>query len=121
MKGKIIVVNSLLLPQLYYLSSIIHTPEVVIKEIRSVINDYIWNGKKPKIKQSLLIQEIDFGGLKLHDIDLKTVSLRLNWIKRINYSDGSWKAYLNLISNKLNITLKHLINCRKNKVTILVL
>ncbi len=67
LKGKVTVVNNLALSPLLYLCSIIHTPENVISEVKSIVVDFLWDGKPPIIND-ILIQQIDTGGLKLMDI-----------------------------------------------------
>ena len=82
LKGKITVINNLALPPLLYIASVIHTPESVIKEVKELIVDFIWDGKRPKIAYDVLIQEIGDGGLKLMDMESKVKSLKAIWVKR---------------------------------------
>jgi len=65
--GKIQVVRSLALSKLLYVCSKIHVNDEFIKLVESNIKDFIWNGKKPKIKYRTLIGEYTDGGLKLPD------------------------------------------------------
>ena len=85
----------------------------MIKEIKQIIHKYIWNGKKTKIKYNTIIQNYELGGLKLHEIETKILTLKLNWIKRLYNSRGSWKAYLASISNELKISLQDLLLSKK--------
>lgn len=93
LKGKITVVNSLALSKLIYLCSIIHVPDKVYSEVKSIITDFIWDGKVAKIAYDTLIMGIDEGGLKLVDLKTKVKSLNASWIKRSTDSSfGKWKA-----------------------------
>jgi hypothetical protein len=83
LKGKIVVVNSLALSPLLYLASIIHVPKEVITEVKSLIVDFIWNGKPSKIAYDVLIQQIHDGGLKLVDFESKVKALKVIWVKRM--------------------------------------
>ena len=93
LKGKVTVINNLALSPLLYLCSIIHTPENVISEIKSIVVDFLWDGKPSKIAYDILIQQIDAGGLKLMDIDSKVKALKTMWVKRF-FDDSAmrWKA-----------------------------
>ena len=45
--------------------------------------DFIWRGKRPKIKHSTSIGNFENGGLKDIDIESKLKALKLSWIKRL--------------------------------------
>ena len=93
LKGKITVINSLALSKLLYLCSIIHVPEKVYSEVKSIILDFLWDGKVAKIAYNTLIMGIDDGGLKLVDLKTKVKSLCVSWVKRsIDRSCGRWKT-----------------------------
>lgn len=55
----------------------------VIKEYRSIILEFLWDGRKPKICYKTLIQSIEIGGLKLLDIETRIEVNLLQWIKRL--------------------------------------
>lgn len=82
-KGKITVVNSLMVSILQYPSSIVHTPEKVYKEYKQMISSFIWNGRKPRISHKTLTQPIERGGLKLIDLEVRVRVNLLQWIKRL--------------------------------------
>ena len=105
LKGRIIVCNSLIIPKLLYPCSVINTPEKVIKEAKAIITNYIWNGKKTKIRYEILCQTTGKGGINLVDIENKIVSLKLSWVKRLIQDKGTWKAYFIQQINKLGITV----------------
>ena len=46
----------------------IHIPEWVIKKAEKIIYDFIWQGKKDKVKRKVLINEKRKGGLEMIDI-----------------------------------------------------
>ena len=45
--------------------------------------EFIWKGKNPKIKNSTLCNDSEYGGLKNDDIFSKVVRLQCSWIKRL--------------------------------------
>ena len=93
LKGKVTVINTLALQSLIYLASVIHVPEIVIQEVKNILLDFLWDGKKAKIAYDVIIQNITDGGLKMVDFGEKVKSLKVSWIKRLtDSSNGKWKS-----------------------------
>ena len=93
LKGKVTVLNSLALAPLIYVASVIHVPDRVLLEVKSIIIDFMWGGGSSKIAYNVLIQNIEQGGLKLIDFESKVKSLKASWVKRLtDESGGRWKA-----------------------------
>ena len=64
--------------------------------LKALHKDFIWSGKKPKIKHSTLFGDYCDGGLKDVDIDAKLLSLKFVWIKRFVYPNSHpWKVVAN--------------------------
>ncbi len=53
----------------------IETPPEALKEINDIIQNFIWEGKTPKIAQNILVMNIDEGGLKLYLYSTKVDAL----------------------------------------------
>ena len=51
--------------------------------IKSLHKEFIWSGKRPKIKHSTLIGDYREGGFNDIAIDAKFRSLKFMWIKRL--------------------------------------
>ena len=68
------------------------------KEINKLINLFIWQGKPPKIRKEIAVNEKKDGGLSLPDINIIYKSLLVNWVKRY-FQQGNhyWKAYVDFI------------------------
>ena len=66
-----------------YIANTIHVPEKLIKEVKSIILDFLWDGGSAKIPYDVLMREIGRGGLNLVDLESKVKSLKLAWIKRL--------------------------------------
>lgn len=76
--GKILVVNALLVSQLVYkMMMICDVNEDRYQQLKSIIVKFLWDDKRPKIAYSKLILTYEDGGLKLHDIKIKDISLKL--------------------------------------------
>ena len=84
--GKIQILRALALPKLMYVCSVLNVPEDFIKIVESTIRDFIWYGKKPKIKHSTLIGEYEEGGLKLPDFQSCLNANRVKWLIKLYQS-----------------------------------
>lgn len=82
-KGKITVVNSLLVSLLQYPCSIIQTPERVFREYKQTISAFLWNDRRPKISHESIIQPVDQGGLKHMDLRVRVQVSLLQWVRRL--------------------------------------
>jgi hypothetical protein len=59
-----------------------HLPNWVVPKLKNAILEFIWNGKKHKIKYNVLISSVKFGGLGLLDIERMKCALRLKFVKK---------------------------------------
>ena len=109
--GKINIVKTLALSKLIYSTSVLVIPEQLIKEINSIIFDFIWDEKPPKIKKSTIIGEKKHGGLKMTDFNILNKALKVAWIPRIKSENvASWKIIPNVTLESYG-GLQFLINC----------
>ena len=93
--GKVTIIKSLLIPKMLYVFSIPPTPEDFIKQLNSIIYNFLRKGPD-KIARLATINDLKHGGLDLIDIETSVKVSRLAWIGRL-FSEGSlpWKAYIN--------------------------
>ncbi len=100
LKGKITVIQNVIIPQVLYLCSVLHTPEKIIKRLHDLITQFVWNKKKPKVKHTTMVGCIEDGGLKLPDIRSKIKSIKIAWLQRMCNTDLLfWKHYCKSIFN----------------------
>lgn len=83
--GKVLICNTLVTSQMVYKMLALKTPtESFFVRAKKLILDFLWGKKgKPKMKYDKLIQDHQFGGLKLIDIKQKFYSLKTIWVKKI--------------------------------------
>ena len=90
--GRIAVFKSLILSKIVYLTFLTDVPESVNEILRKLQYDFLWEGKRAKIKQSTLIGSYENGGLKSVDINSKIEALQLSWLKRLyDQNEHQWK------------------------------
>ena len=95
--GKITVLKSLVVSLLVYIFSPLKTNQTAIEEINKLFYQFLWNGKRDKIKRNILINDYPNGGLRMLDIAYFNKALKITWIKKYldNENQGKWKIFLN--------------------------
>ncbi len=78
LKGKITILNNLVLSPLIYASSIVNTPIRAAHEINSTIQSFIWDNSTSNIAQKTLLQKIEKGILKLGHCPTKFNALKIH-------------------------------------------
>ena len=70
--------------------------------LASLQKDFIWGGRRPKIKHATLIADYKDGGLKDVDIDSKFESLKFMWIQKLKDDSNHhpWKVLAQKILEK---------------------
>ena len=90
--GRKEIVGTLALSQVYYVTNMIDPPENNLKRIKQLIVDFIWNGRRPKIKYNSLFGPHDKGGINLPDIYLKIKTQRIKWVQKMLQNNlDKWK------------------------------
>jgi hypothetical protein len=92
--GKVTIIKSLIVPQLTYLLSVLPNPgQNYLKDIDSLIFNFLWDNKPPKIKREVILQKANQGDLIITDIYIYSKSVKFQWIKKLLDSlfSSSWK------------------------------
>ena len=117
--GRIQVFKSLAVSKILHVAGMNLVPIRVIEQIQKIQKKFIWNGRKPKIKHTTLINEYQDGRLKDVDIEAKIRSLQLGWVRQLFVDDyHPWKIIplnimkkfggKNIFHRNLDIDLKKL-------------
>ena len=83
LKGRVLIIKSLILPQITYLLSVCYCPERILKQFETIILRFLWENKTPKIKKNAIIATYDKGGLKLPEIFAVNTAAKVKWIKKL--------------------------------------
>ena len=81
--GKIVIFKTLGISKIVYISQMSSVPDRILAQLEIVHKEFIWGGKKSKIKHSTLISDYSCGGLRDVDIRSKIKALQLSWLKRL--------------------------------------
>ena len=106
-KGKVLILKTLVVPQIQFLLGLIYVPMKTLKEIDKILFKFLWGNKPAKIKRSTIIAPVSEGGLGMIDIYSTHSAAKCSWIKRLyNNRDSKWKTsmryMLNINSDILN-------------------
>lgn len=84
LKGRIVILNTLILPVIYYPCVMLPVPQGVFKKVDKLITFFLWRGKKPKISKHCLEKPTQAGGLGLHNFPNRVKSSKMSWLKRLS-------------------------------------
>jgi hypothetical protein len=106
LKGKLCIINSLLIPKIIYPCTILATPKSVIARADKIISDFLWNWKKPKIKKDVLIRKTKTGGIKLPCLECKIEAWKSKWAIRCLKNESLNPLWVQLVNKMLPNELK---------------
>ena len=100
--AKILVVNTLIASLFVYKMSVLPIiPNQYIDKLNMMIQNFLWNGKKPKISMKVLQTNKYQGGAGLVNFLNKDLALKASWVQIINTDS----ILQNMVYKKLNPTL----------------
>lgn len=103
-KGKVAVVNFLVISLLHYVAANSELPHRVLHELKKMVVHFLWNGGSSKIAYSTLIQPIEDGGLKLADFETRIRASRLMWVRRILLEGDSFlQSYVHYLAGDMGL------------------
>lgn len=93
--GKSIIIRTFIISQFLYATSAIDIPDKYVSEIENLIYNFIWSGKKPKIRREILRQSTENGGLNVPDIKTMLEVNKVKWIQKYEFAEYHvWKTTL---------------------------
>jgi len=100
--GKITIIKTLAASQLVYIMSSLRTCFKSLKEINDLFFNFLWDGKRDKIKRSEMIADYGDGGHKMLDIMAFNKSLKIAWIVKYISNDckSKWKTFWDFYRSK---------------------
>ena len=111
--GKILLVNTLIVPLFTYRLSIIRTPtNKDFSDYKKLVTAFIWDKKKPRIAYSRLIRDFDQGGLRLADLECKNIALKTKWMQVARFQGNT--LWGKTVSCSLNMECNDIAECNIN-------
>ena len=102
--GRCTVIKTLISPKINHITANLQTPDWFVKDVQTLIDNFIWQNKPPKIKSTIIRNTPEMGGLRLPDIDISIKAQKISWIKRIiNNPNAAWLQHLYTQLPNMNI------------------
>lgn len=92
-RGKALVINALALSRIWYVASVIHMPQWVLRELNKLVFNFFWKGKPDLVTRDVIAQPPSSGGFSVINIQLKVWVLLLQWVKRFSLSLSTWVSF----------------------------
>ena len=93
--GKILVINTLIVPQLLYYFMNMYSPTTEFYKVYDKhIKNFLWEGGKGNIKYETLKKDLQDIGLKLVDIEKKCSALKCKWLSLAVGNNSIWALRL---------------------------
>ena len=104
--GKILIIKTFALSQILYLSTVLHIPDHIVKEIETLSYQFLWNGKQHKVKKRVITQDFEKGGCRMIDLEemMKVQKIKLI-IKHFVEKEKQWKYTMQTILGIKNLNL----------------
>ena len=117
MKGKLSIINTLLIPKLIYPCTILDVPPDIITVAMNTIRTFFWNWKRPKIKLDTLVRKIEKGGIKYPCLECKIKAWKTLWAIRALKFEGKKPLWVSIVNELLpkGITFYYLLKCKPTK------
>ena len=84
LKEKIVIIKTLIMSRIINICSMIYVPQHFIKKIHQMLFGVLWGqNKRPKVKKDVVMNDTQFGGLRMVNLENTIISLKATWIKRV--------------------------------------
>ena len=107
--GKITVIKTLCISKINYTIASIETPNWFLSEIKNMFETFLWNGKPPRIKNKVLYNDYENGGLRMTNIQMHVNAQLASWIKRLLQNKNS--VPFNYISSLIHMNMTDFLKC----------
>ena len=108
--GKALIIRSQAISQISYAMEMIPIEDRFIKDINTIIFDFLWAGKNIKIKRNIAFLPRDIGGLNIVNVEILIKTKRIMWVIRAlkEQTGQTWaklvENYLRCLDNKFKIS-----------------
>lgn len=104
--GRIQIIKTFIMSQFMYVSSVVYTLPEVVKLVNKLAFQFIWRKKRERIKRTVLISNIDHGGLNAPHFQTMVNTARLKWVNKLtDNTEALWKVILEKYLDKVNVNL----------------
>ena len=84
LEGKVLVVNTLItLLFVYKMTVLPELPKHYVNKLDQIVESFLWNGRRPKIKKDILQLAKKDGGLNLTNFSWKDMAMKITWLEAL--------------------------------------
>ena len=99
LRGRLVLINSVLSNMVLYMISFFQLPKGVLKKIDYFRSRFFWQGDSEKKKYRLARWDVvcrpkDQGGLGIHDLEVKNSAILGKWLCKLFSEEGTWQTIL---------------------------
>ncbi len=93
-QGKVTIINSLALSQIWHLCHVFPVPKWAVKQINKAVWSFFWSGKRDLVKRKVVCLPKSKGGFGIVDFELKADAFAVQWVRRFFAAGrGKWKNF----------------------------
>ena len=93
--GRIQIIKTFAIPKFMFRASLISLTKEIVKQVNSVLYNFIWDSGKDKIKRLSLISDYENGGLRMPHIEAFIKTQRIMCMKKyLDSYNSTWKIFL---------------------------
>ena len=81
--GKITVIKTMCISKIIYSITSIEPPHWFIQQIKSIFENFLWSNKPPRVKNNIMYNDYELGGLRMPNMKHFIKAQNINWIKRL--------------------------------------
>ena len=92
--GRICVAKSLILSKVTHVLQALPSPPIhYLKQLETMIIEFIWRKKRHEIKKETLYLNYENGGLNMVDLIKFDMALKTTWVKKLHTESNEWTAF----------------------------
>ena len=92
MLGRALILRTFIISQFLFTCSAIEMPDRYLTELEKFMFDFLWKGRKSKLKRAVLYRKLEDGGVNMPDIRCMMKVNKIKWIQRYQSSESHlWK------------------------------
>ena len=94
--GKITIIKSLLISKITHVLLSLPSPNPKsLEKIEEMFKNFLWHQKVPKFRKEIMETLTTLGGLKMTNLKIFDLSLKISWVKRFSAQTEGWAEFPN--------------------------
>ena len=107
--GRITVIKTICISKINYAISSIATPNWFIRNVEQLFQQFLWHNKPPRVKQQVIYNDYEMGGLRMTNLVHFIHAQKINWIKLLLENKDT--IPFEFLSQFINMGLEDFLKC----------